>query len=387
MNFRFTEEEEAFRKEVAEFLDKEFTPEARAEKISTGDMAPGPAGKVFLHKLGQKGWIGPGWPKQYGGLEYRHMKRFIIVEEMAYRGWWHPTSAQIMGPVILRYGTEEQKNFFIYKLASGELNIAAGFSEPDAGSDLSNLQLRAVEDGDYFVLNGQKVWNSGFHFSAYTLLAVRTDPDVIPKYKGISLLLVDNTTPGITSRPTYTMGERTNEVFFDNVRVPKSCLLGKKNEGWVQLTTALAFERAWTIGDVRRDFDELVDYCRKTERNGKPLSKDPLVRQKLAQLAIELEVAWLFACRVACMIDKGLVPDHSASILKVFGSELEQHVAKSGIEILGLYGPLTKESPWAQLNGRMGYIYPDHVRYPISRGTNEIQRTIIAQRGLGMPRG
>jgi hypothetical protein len=387
MNFRFTEEEEAFRKEVAEFLDKEFTPAARAEKISTGDMAPGPAGKLFLRKLGEKGWIGPGWPKQYGGLEYRHMKRFIIIEEMAYRGWWHPTSAQIMGPVILRYGTEEQKNFFMRKLASGELNIAAGFSEPNAGSDLSSLQLRAVEDGDSFVLNGQKVWNSGFHFSAYTLLAVRTDPDVVPKYKGISLLLVDNSTPGITSRPTYTMGERTNEVFFDNVKVPKSCLLGNKNEGWVQLTTALAYERAWTIGDVRRDFDELLDYCKKKKRDGKLLSSYPLVRQKLAQLAIELEVAWLFACRVACMIDKGLVPDHTASMLKVFGSDYEQHVAKTGIEILGLYGPLTKESKWAQLKGRTGYIYPDHVRYPISRGTNEIQRTIIAQRGLGMPRG
>ena len=141
------------------------------------------------------------------------------------------------------------------------------------------------------VSQGARPFGGGFHFSACTLLAVRTDPDVVPKYKGISLLLVDNSTPGITSHPTYTMGERTNEVFFDNVRVPKSCLLGKKNEGWVQLTTALACERAWTTGDVRRDFDELVDYCRKTGRDGKPLSNDPLVRQKLAQLAIELEVA------------------------------------------------------------------------------------------------
>jgi 3-oxocholest-4-en-26-oyl-CoA dehydrogenase alpha subunit len=314
------------------------------------------------------------------------MKRFIIVEEMAYRGWGHPTSAQVMGPVILRYGTEEQKEFFMHKLASGTFNIAAGFSEPDAGSDLSNLQLRAMLDGDSFVLNGQKVWNSGFHFSEYTLLAVRTDPEAKSKAKGISLLLVDNKTPGITSRPTYTMGERTNEVFFDNVRVPKSCLVGKLNEGWVQLTTALSFERAWTIGDVRRDFEEILDYCRKTERSGKLLIKNPVIRQKLSQMAIELQICWLYACRVACMIDKGMVPDHTASMLKVFASEYEQHMAKNAIEIMGLYGPLLKGSPRVQMNGRVGYCYPDHVRYTISRGTNEIQRNIIAQRGLGMPR-
>ncbi len=386
MNFRFTAEEEAFRKEVVEWLDKEFNDGVKSEKISTGDMAPGPYTTEFAKKFGVKGWIGPGWPKKYGGLEYNHMKRFIIVEEMAYRGWWHPTSAQVMGPVILMYGTEDQKNFFMHKLASGTFNIAAGFSEPNAGSDLSSLQLRAVQDGDSFVLNGQKVWNSGFHFSEFTLLAVRTDPNAKPNFKGISLLIVDNKTPGITSMPTYTMGERTNEVFFDNVRVPKSCLLGKLNEGWIQLTTALSFERAWTIGDVRRDYEDILKYCKKTERNGKLLINNPVVRQKLAQMATELEICWLYACRVACMIDKGMVPDHTSSMLKVFASEYEQHLAKASIEIMGLYGPLLKGSPRVQLNGRIGYNYPDHVRYTISRGTNEIQRNIIAQRGLGLPR-
>jgi alkylation response protein AidB-like acyl-CoA dehydrogenase len=292
MNFRFSEEEEAFRKEVVEFLDREFTMEARSEKISTGEMAQGPHSKKFFRKLGEKGWISPGWPKKYGGLEYNHMKRFIIVEEMAYRGWWHPVSAQMVGPVILMYGTEEQKQYFLPRMARGEFDIAVGFSEPEAGSDLANLQLRAVEDGNDYVLNGQKVWNSGFHFAPYTLLAVRTDPKTTPKYKGISILLVDNSTPGITHRPIYTLGERTNEVFFDNVRVPKSCLLGKKNEGWFQIVAALAFERASIVGDGHRDFETLVDYCKRTKRNGAALIKDPLIRQKLAQLACEYEVEY-----------------------------------------------------------------------------------------------
>lgn len=215
-----------------------------------------------------------------------------------------------------------------------------------------------MEDGKDFILNGQKIFNTGCHYAQYVLLAVRTDPSAPKKHQGISLLIVDMKTPGITLQPLWTMdGERTNAVFYDNVRVPQKNLIGEKNRGWYVLTTALALERNFPTGGVRRVFEDLVAYAKETKRSGEPLIKNPLVRQSLAQLKVEVEVARLLAYRVAWMASKGLIPQWQAPMLKLFVTELMYRLGNAGVQIMGLYGQLEEPSKWVPLRGWIEHLY------------------------------
>ncbi|MCK4330919.1 MAG: acyl-CoA dehydrogenase family protein [Dehalococcoidia bacterium] len=395
MDFKFTDEEEAFREEVRQWLKKEIPqrwieldPGVWEETEDSWALS-----RQFQRKLGQKGWIAPAYPKEYGGLEMSHTKRLILAEELAYSR--APVSVEVeitvnwVTPTIMLYGTEKQKKDYVARVAKGDLIFCLGYSEPDAGSDLAALQTRVVEDADEYVINGQKTWCSYGHYADYCWLAARTDPDA-PKHKGISMFVVDMKTPGITVRPLINILNRHsfNEVFFDDVRIPKDNLVGEKNSGWYQLAMALDFERS-SIGTAainQRIIEELVQYAKETKCNGETLADDPLVRNELAGVAVENEVLRMMCYRIAWMYSKGLHPSYESSMSMLFGSELIRRLGNVGMRILGPYGQLDVGSKWAVLNARIMRMYLSAISMGVGGGSNEIQRNIIAMRGLGLPR-
>jgi alkylation response protein AidB-like acyl-CoA dehydrogenase len=265
-----------------------------------------------------------------------------------------------------------------------------GFSEPNAGSDLANLSTRAVRDGDDYVINGQKIWTSGAHYADWMILIARTDPDA-PKHKGISYFLLDMKTPGITMSPLIDMmnNHGFNEVFFDNVRVPRANLLGEENRGWYMATTTLDFERSSIGGAVeaRKMLEELTAYCRETGVNGGALIAETRVRVRLAEAALEAELGRLLSYRVAAMQARGQVPNYESSIAKLFNTDMKLRMARYGLEIMGLYGQLEHKSKWVPLKGKFERQYLWQTGLAVGGGTTEIQKNIIAQRGLGLPRG
>lgn len=387
MDFRFTEKEEAFRKEVREFLRQETSP--KAEGWTPKDRF----NRDFSRKLGKKGWIGVGWPKEYGGLGRPYMEQVVYAEEMLRHGapaGAHILAQNMVGPTLIRIGSEEQKKEFLPKILSGEVTFCLGYTEPNAGSDLASLETKAVPDGDDYIINGQKLFTSFAGEADYIWMTVRTDPNAPKKHRGISMFIVDMKTPGVTVRKLETMWDYDlYEVFFDNVRVPKIALVGEPNRGWYYLTTALDHERVFMgaiVAQHWRLFEDLVQYAKKTMHNGKPLSDDPLVRQKLAQLAIELEVGRLFSYRVAWLLSNGVVPFSEASITKIFTSELERRLANTAMQLIGLHGQLKKGTPHAPFNGYIEYEYRFSLMQAVGGGSNEIERTIIAIAGLGLPR-
>jgi hypothetical protein len=315
------------------------------------------------------------------------MVAYLIRDEMAYAGVpYNLVGAYMAGPAILRVGSEEMKKEFLLPIARGEVEFALGYTEPQAGSDLMSLSLRAEDKGDFFLLNGQKTFNTHCHVAEYHWLAARTDFDA-PKHKGISLIIVDLKSPGITIRPMITMGGwRVNEVFYDDVQVPKKNLVAEKNKGFYYLMEALDFERMAPPGNFRRLFEEIVKYAKETMVNGRSLYKNFLIRQKLAEVAVELEVAKLLYYNLPYLLDKGKVPNYQSAMEKLFMSEVTQRIASTGMEILGLYGQLKAESKGAPLNGMVEHLYRWTVVETIYAGTSEIMRNIIALRGLGLPR-
>lgn len=387
MEFGFSEDEESFRQEISAFLRREVTEQVVKERES--GMVPGSYTWDVVRKLGARRWLVPHWPKEYGGLGASPMCRLIVQEEMDYHGDWPNEGLPgvgVAGPIIMLYGSEEQKKEYLPQIARGDIEFAVGYTEPQAGSDLSALAIRAVEEGDEYIINGQKVFNTHCHYADYHWLAARTDPNV-PKHRGISLFIVDLKSPGITIRPIWTLaGWRTNEVFYDNVRVPKRNLVGEKNRGFYYLTTALDLERTWPVGSLQRSLEGLVEYAREKRRDGKPLAEDPLVRYKLAEIAMEVEVARVLSYRVAWMQAKGAIPNYEAAMLKLFATEVRQRLANAGMQILGLFGQLQSGCKWAELQGRVDHLYRDAVRDTILAGTSEVMRNIIAIRGLGLPR-
>jgi alkylation response protein AidB-like acyl-CoA dehydrogenase len=387
LDFSYSAEELALQKEVREFLKNDMPPQVPYE-VEHEKGWEGPYTRAFVRRLGAKGWLTPSWPREYGGLGATYMQRYIIGEEMSYFGGPRTLiGATMAGPTILLYGTEEQKKEFLPPVARGEIEFALGYTEPEAGSDLAAMDIRAVEKDDHYLINGQKIFNTGCHYSDYHWLGARTDPQA-PRHRGISLFIVDLKSPGISLDPIITMaGYRTNAVYYDNVRVPKKNMVGEKNKGWYQIATALDFERTYEAGGVERQFHVLLDYCRHTRRCGQPVTQDIKVRQKLAKIAVEIEVLKLFAVRLACLLNKGTVPNYEAAMAKLFGSELEQRLSQTGAEILGLYCQLQEGDKLAPMDGRLELYHRMTVRWTIVRGSSEIMRTLIATRGLGMPRG
>lgn len=386
MDFKFTPEEEKLRQEARTLFKTELTKEAQ-DAIAAHCSAPDPVyGRKLLQKMAVKGWICPTWPKEYGGMNSSEMVGFIIRDELTYAGGPHSlVGAKMAGPTILRFGSEALKKEYLPRIARGEIDMTLGYTEPQAGSDLAALEIRAEDKGDYFLLNGQKMFNTHAHFTEYHWLGARTDQNV-PRHKGISLMIVDLKSPGITIRSMTTMmGAKTNEVFYDNVKVPKRNLVGEQNRGFYYIMTALEFERMFPPGVFLRLFDKLVEYTKKTKRDGKLLSKDPVIRQKLAEMAIELEAARLLYYQLAYILDKHQVPSHQSSMQKMFTTETGFRLADIATEVLGPRGQLQDGSKWAPFDGLAELLYRWEFIETVYGGTSEIQRNIIASKGLGLP--
>lgn len=389
MDFQFTPAEQAWRAEVRNFLKSELPPDYDGGDSETEEGRE--EIKKFQRKLAAKGWLVMAWPKEYGGGGAGLMEQLIFNEEYGY--WRAPylgPGVHFIGPSIIMHGTEDQKKFHLNHIANATIHWCQGFSEPQTGSDLASLQTRAVEDGDDFVVNGSKIWTSFGHWADWCWLAVRTNPDA-PKHRGISLLMVDMKTPGITVRPIVDMSGRhhLNQTFFDDVRVPKSNLVGPKDMGWYVMTTTLDFERSLIGASAggRRLLEELIEYANTTAGpDGKPLSKDPVLAAKISQMAIDIEVARLLGYQTVSVQLHGKVPNREGSLSKLYSSELSQRLYDLGLQILGPYAPLTPDSKWAKLHGRMIQHRLLSTSATIAGGSSEIQRNIIATRGLGMPR-
>jgi len=394
MDFRFTPEEEAFRQEVHDFIEKECPADLRGGGVNIMEEV----GNLFAWraKLAKRNWIAPAWPKEYGGAGMSIMEQFIYNQETArMRAPPHifigGLGVAVVGPTIIHYGTEEQKKEFIPKILSGEHMWCQGFSEPEAGSDLASLKTRAVRDGDDYVINGQKIWTTVAHVSHYMLMLARTDPDA-PKHKGISYFMVPMKTPGVTVRPLYNMpgAHEFNEVFLEDARIPASCLLGEENQGWYMAATTLDIERS-NIGSAvgqQQSVEDLTRFARENKGNGVVrLGWDPGLRYELAERYIETEAAMMLSSRVVTLQAKGLIPNYEASAVKLYSMEMSQRIANTGLRLLGLYGQLARGSKWAPLKGRLEYQYLRSIGSTIEGGTSEIQRNIMATRGLGLPRG
>ena len=391
MDFRFSTEDQAFRDSLLGFLDEELPSgwEGRGRWAEDDDWD---FTKATRKKLADKGWLTMHWPEEYGGQGASPVRSAIFNEEMSYNRapGRDIFGVRMLAPTLMIYGTEEQKKEFLLPVSKGEVQWCQGYSEPGSGSDLASLQTRAVADGDDYVLNGSKIWTTMAHRADWIMVLARTDLDA-PKHRGISFILVDMKTPGVSVQPVYNMtgGHDFNQVFFDNVRVPKRNLVGDENRGWYVGVTLLDFERSGIdySATSRRLLSEMAEYVKNTEANGVPLSKDPKVRNLLTERYIESETARLLAYGVAWMQGEGMVPNKEASMSKVFGSETLQRVTSSSLEILGLYGQLRSGDKRAPLKGRVPEDWMHSFSHTIAAGTSEVQRNIIASRGLGLPRG
>jgi alkylation response protein AidB-like acyl-CoA dehydrogenase len=392
MEFKDSPEEAAFRTDVRAFLQREFVGQYPSERDAEENYArgQGPELRDWRRKLVERGWIAPAWPQEYGGAGLSVMQQFIMNEEFAAHRVPPAGGMGVMmvGPTLITHGNEEQKKEHLSRILAGETRWCQGFSEPGSGSDLASLQTRAVRDGDDFVINGQKIWTSGAHLADWMFMMARTDPDA-PKHKGISYFLVGMKSPGIEVRPLTNLANQNmfTEVFFQDVRVPARNMVGELNRGWYIGTTTLDFERS-SIGSavgLRLQLDELVRYAREHEGDGTSRSGTlPSIKMEVADRYVEANVARLMSYRVVTMQAKGMIPNHEASMTKLFASELNQRIARTGVKVLGLYGQLRGET--APMHGRYGTSYLTSLSSTIAGGTSEIQRNIIATRGLGLPR-
>ncbi len=387
MDFKFTEDQDKFRQEVRDFLEGE---------IKQGLFQPACDGWIqgfspaFTKKVAEKGWIGLNWPKEYGGQGRSNIDRFILTEEMLRYGApaaLHWFADRQIGRAIIHFGTPEQKKEMLPKILRGEAYVGLGMSEPEAGSDLGSLQTRATEEGDSYILNGQKMWTSCASYMNYIYLVARTDPNA-PKHRGISEFILPSNLPGISIRPTIdiTGTEAWGEVFFDNVKIPKTALIGEKNRGFYQIVNQLDFERSGLerlMGNYPL-FDAIVKFSKETERNGKLICREPLIRDKLARLLVEFEIGRLLTYRVALVMDSGRAPNTEAAMAKSYCTSFEQNLADLSTRILGLYGQLFAASKWVPIMGMAPHSFLGSMGYSLQAGTSEILRNVIATRGLGL---
>jgi len=404
MDFRFSDEEEAFRKEVQDFLRELLPPDWPGAIDVQHDEAFDELhqlGTEMRRKIAAKGWIGISWPKEYGGQGDPVAKQMILEEEFAYRvvPGYDQYSMVLAGPLILQLGTEEQKRRFIPPITRGEERWSIAMSEPNAGSDLASITTRAVEQEDCFVLNGQKTWQSGAHYADWSMVYARTDLDA-PKHRGISCLLVNLRSPGVTMRRIGLMTgiDYLNEIFYDNVKVPKENLLGSKNGGWKVAVASLSSERTFgllLINEARLDLELLVQYCQETCSNGRPLAKNPIIRNRLGQMAIEIEVGRTFGQKLNWLASKGMPIIAEGSRNRLYGTMVSLHLANLEMQILGLPGQLgavggnwrpedEKHDKWAKLKGRTKSRYLTSAAVGIWSGTSEMSKNTVAA-VMGLP--
>jgi alkylation response protein AidB-like acyl-CoA dehydrogenase len=390
MEFALTPEQEQFVKDFQSYLRTHMTDELKADLDKEISYAESPLCRKFIRQMGQDGWLGVGWPKEFGGQGRSPIEQHLFYEIAHYEGAPLPVlPLNTVGPALMRFGSEEQKKQFLPPILKGELEISIGYTESDAGTDLASLKTSAVKDGDYYIINGAKVFTSLAHTSDYIWLAARTDPNAPKKHHAISVFLIPMNTPGITIKPLYTMpGERSNYTFYDNVRVHKSCLVGEENRGWSYITTQLDFERIMLSpsSPMKRNIEDAIQWAKETKVDGKPVIEHTGVKTILAELIMEVEVLKMLNYQVAWLITNGVVPYAEASMVKVFGSQLYQKVNQTLLQIMGQYGQLKTQSKWAPLRGRVEKAFRSDIVFIFGGGALEVQKNIIAMAGLGMPR-
>ena len=396
LDFTLTPDQEAFRQRVRSWLQSNIPDDWTKFGLSE---VPRPEAYAFLRKwqatLYDAGFIGITWPKEYGGQGLTFVEEMILHQEMALQKappMLNVLGVGMAGPTIIAYGTEEQKKRYPAKILSCEEIWCQGYSEPNAGSDLASLQTRAVKDGEHWVINGQKVWTSLAHIADFMMLLARTDPNA-PKHKGITYFLLDMKTPGVTVKPLKQMtgDAEFNEIFFDNVRVHESHVLGGVNNGWSVGLTTLMYERlALGFGlqvRLRITMDQLVDMARRMDKNGRSLTKDPVMRQKLAQLWIDTESLKYTGARAVTRLLKGELPGPEASTGKMMWVETHQRLQELAMEIQGPYSQLARGAARAIDGGVWQYSFLRSRANSIEGGTTEIQKNIIGERVLGLPKG
>lgn len=388
MDFELDDEQRAWVAEVRQFLAEHVTPPLKAEILEHGLEYQGGEVTAFRRKIGEKGWFGLNWPTDYGGLGLTATHQHLLMSEFEYAGVPGPDlTVTSVAPMIMRHGTEQNKKEFLPGIARGEIVCALGYSEPNAGTDLASLRTRAVRDGDEWVINGSKIWNSGAQRSTHEWLCVRTDPDA-PRHRGISVIMVPVDSPGVEIHPLYAWsGYRTNETFFRDVRVPVTNLIGEENAGWTYITGALDHERGalTTPGDLRRAVDDLVAVAVTPMRDGSVPAADPAFRRRLAAVEADVEVATLMGYEAASLLDSGSIPTVEVSVSKVFTSELRQRIADLALDLLGPDGLMAYRSAGAPLGGFFERLYRVSPLMRFGGGTNEVLRDVIARRGHKMP--
>jgi alkylation response protein AidB-like acyl-CoA dehydrogenase len=393
LDFAFTSEQEKFRQEVRTFLDAELPPDwVGYLGGTTGDhvIESSEGWQVFQDmagKLGKKGWLSLCWPREYGGQARSYVDYLIFAEEIARRGspGYNPIAMKMLAPTLIDYGNEEQKQQHLKPIARGERFWCEGLSEPEAGSDLASLQTKAVKDNGHFILNGQKTWSTLANHSDWCFILARSDPHS-QRYKGLSFLLVDLSTPGVTVSPIKNLAGESSfcEIFFEDARIPGENLVSKENEGWPVAQALLAHERTSIefVAMVQSLIEETIKYLKANPGIAPALAKD-----SLARLAIEAEIGRLLNYRVAWQHDQGVATDLYASIAKLYSTELFKHTAGVAMHLIGLYGQLDKKEAIAPLSGWIEHMYLVSFGATIAAGTSEIQKNIIALRGLSLPKG
>ena len=390
MDLKFSAEDEAYRLKLRSWLEDNMP----SEPPPHGQDAGFAYRRDWQRKLYDGGWVGIQWPKEYGGQGATLIQQAIYAQETARARAPQPANGlgiSIVGPTLIHHGTEEQKKRYIPKILNADEIWCQGFSEPNSGSDLASLQTKAVLDGDAFVVNGQKIWTSLGQYADWCILLVRTDPDA-PKHRGITFLLVDMHTPGITVRPLkqITGHAEFNETFFDNVRVPRENVVGEINEGWRIAMTTLTYERGIstlsTQVRMQQNLEAMCDYARKTRRNGHTLSEDPIYRQQLAEAHIRVEIMLLNLYRGITAQLRGQPPGPESSLAKLYWSELDKWMQELGMSLQGPYSQLDWDSDYA-VPGDWQYNFLRSRAGTIYSGTSEIQRNIIGERVLGLPKG
>ncbi|HEY7269481.1 MAG TPA: acyl-CoA dehydrogenase family protein [Dehalococcoidia bacterium] len=394
MDFRDTPQQAAFRAQVRDFVRAHLPPgvEQQDETVLGIGLGEDPRDQDWLRALATKGWVAPAWPKEYGGAGLSVIDQFIFNQELARGGGHRPNflATGIVGPTLIVHGTPEQKAKYLPGILSGEVYWCQGFSEPSSGSDLASLRTTAVKDGDEYVINGSKIWTTGGHRAQRMLLLARTDQEA-PKHRGISCFLLDMKAPGVSVQPLRNMAgvPSFNQVFFDNARVPSADMLGAENSGWYVATTTLDFERSniMSTTELQMVVNELTAFAREPRIEGRLIDVAPSAKLELVDRSIEASVAILLAHRVISLQARGLVPNYEASMNKLFATELGQRISRTGVRLLGSFGQVEEGSRWAALKGRYPRMYKLCVGSTIAGGTSEVQRTIIATRGVGLPRG
>jgi alkylation response protein AidB-like acyl-CoA dehydrogenase len=391
LDFRFGVAEEAFRSELRAFLHAELPVDWKVRNDREGESEEGFAfSKAFAAKLAERGWLTIAWPPEYGGAGASPLMQLVYNEEMARAGapLGFGFGPNLVGPTLMVWGSDAQKRRHLKPIATGEVFWCQGFSEPGAGSDLASLQTRAIAEGDDYIINGQKIWTSEGHHGDWMILLARTDPQA-PKHRGISYFLVDMHTPGISVQPLENLmyGHAFNQVFFDNVRVPRENLVGEENRGWYVATTTLDFERSGInrVSWARHQLEELIDYLGQDRGIRLAGARRDAARTQLAELIIESDIARLLCYRVGWLQSQGTVPNYESSMAKLYGTEVIYRFANAAVGLLGLGGQL-EPGARSPLEGRIERTYLASVSYTIAGGTSEIQRNVIATRGLGLPR-